>query len=61
MFVLIILKHLTKFGSFRMEYCDTSRGVYASTGYSQVDIYALLDWYSQVHATYMPHVITPAR
>ena len=29
MFVLIIVKHVTKFASFRMEYHDTSRGVYA--------------------------------
>ena len=39
MFVLIILKHLAKFASFRMEYCDTLRGVYATTGYSQVDMF----------------------
>ena len=35
MFVLIILMHVTKVASFRMEYHDTSRGVFASTGYSQ--------------------------
>ena len=51
MFMLIILKHVIQFGSFRMEYCDTLRGVYAKATVRLICSTGLV----QSSARYMPH------